>query len=406
MSRVALFLVLLCPLGACARYRHAPVSLCESVARLPDLPTEPLAFEDAVRRLVEHHPELLALRSAASAVNLSPGPAPLLFRTEVREGRVAETTIGTDVLSLLGIGPRQAERALARAMLSEAIRRHHERARGLVAELAAAYAEEAALRALAPIGAQLDVEAYRRSGIASAATLAAADAARTQAEAENAITHVRLVEARRRIAQLLAASPGSAVDPVPPPPAWPPVPEEADDMALFLARGDLLRERAAYDVADHQLRLAVKRQWPNLGVFLGANVDAGNPMQMVAISLPLSAPAEARAMAWSREQARFAFEAAVLRATHDARSARHELERAEAALDATAARWSATRELVDAAQARIGTDPETFDLAVRAALDQIQAGAAHREAITAVARARAQAAHAAGWPTAAEIGVR
>jgi hypothetical protein len=172
-----------------------------------------------------------------------------------------------------------------------------------------------------------------------------------------------------------------------------------DATSLLYARGDLLREEGAFRVADRELRLAVANQWPKLGVFLGANVALEAPMQSVAVSLPLDAPPEARAMVRAREAARRRFDEAVLDALHDARARRLDLERAEARERGARAEREATRALVEAAQARIETEAEgAFAFAVQAAVDEVRAASRLRAAAVDAVRARVRAAFAAGWP--------
>jgi outer membrane protein TolC len=391
-------------LGACVGYRPCPVSVPTTADAIPRLEEGALSFEEAVRLLVARSPELRRLRAEAAAVNLRPGPDPLFLNTQIEDGNVTETMIGTDLLALLGVGPTGARRALARARRSERIFTHHERARALVAQLAEAYAVERALRELPSPEPELDVEAFEAAGLASAASVSAAASARAQAAAEVDVVAASLRDVRREIAQLVAAGPESRIVPVGTVAGWPTVPAP-DETALLYTRGDLLRGLAAYAVADHELRLAVARQWPNLGVFLGGNVHLENPMQMVRIALPLEAPAEARAMVMAREAARLRFSELVLDALHDAAGARLDLEKAAATYRGAAARRAAAAAVVRAAQARIETSAEdAFPEAVLAASEEVQAAVVMRMAAVSLARARVRAAHASGWPGPTDYG--
>ncbi|MBL9087442.1 MAG: hypothetical protein JNM10_09895, partial [Planctomycetia bacterium] len=125
------FVALLLPLSlpACVRYRPAPVSTSGLCAAVEAPPAGPLAYDAAVRWAVLHNPELRALAARAAAVNVEPAAEPIGVGAERdMDGRYA-TMLSFDVLSLLGVGPRQAERALARARRSEAALAHLERAR-------------------------------------------------------------------------------------------------------------------------------------------------------------------------------------------------------------------------------------------------------------------------------------
>lgn len=130
-------------LGACQAYRPEPRSTPERAVTAQAPPAGPLAFAQALRLLVERNPELAALRArAGGGVNLRPNDASLDAELEVEDGRASQLTVGTDLLALFGLGARPAQQALARAVRSEALARHHERARELAAELATAYAED------------------------------------------------------------------------------------------------------------------------------------------------------------------------------------------------------------------------------------------------------------------------
>jgi outer membrane protein TolC len=319
------------------------------------------------------------------------------------DGRVTETMIGTDILSLLGIGPRAAERALARALRSERICAHHERARALVGELAEAFAVERALRGLEPPEAALDIEAFESAGLASKSVLAAARSVRAEGEAERRILDAQWQDARREIARLIAAAPDAALDIAPVGDGWPSL-AEPDRQRLVLARGDLQRLLASWRVADRRYRYAVARQYPNLVVGLGTNVDMRTPMQLVRLELPLDAPAEARAASHARDAAFHRLDAGVLGAMHDAESARLGLVESEAMLESSTERQRAARALLRAQGALLETTPTALGAYVLVAGREIDAAHQVREAAVAAARARVRAARAAGWPAPEMLG--
>lgn len=400
---VALTALALCP--GCVRYKtqHAHIDSAASAAANAEVPAGPLAFEDAVRLLVMRHPELRATRADIAAVNTNPGPRPLVGSTQVMDGNVTETMIGTDILSLLGIGPRRAERALARAVRSEAVCRHHERARDLVAELAEAYAVDRVLRDLEPPDYALDIEAFESAGLASRSVIAAARSVAAEAGAEARILDVERRDARRAIARLIAAAPGGVLETVPVDPSWPAL-TEPERRRLVLARGDLQRLLAAWRVADKRYRFQIARQYPNLFLGLGGNVDMRVPMQLIRVDLPLDAPAEARAAEHARSAAFHRLDAGVLNALHEADAARLDLEAAQALLTGRAQRREAAIALIEAERAHLDTDPSGLGRLVLVSGRYVDAVRQHREAAVAAARARVRAARAAGWPTPQMVG--
>src|SRR5262245_8307146 len=105
-------------LGACVGYRPAPLDVdrpLREALRPPDLAT----FEAAVRFAVEHNPDVLALRARAIAVNVDPPKEPIEVGAGVDADHRRQADASLDVLSLLGLGTRPSERALACARRSE-----------------------------------------------------------------------------------------------------------------------------------------------------------------------------------------------------------------------------------------------------------------------------------------------
>ncbi len=403
VSLSALSVLLLCP--GCVRYQpqHAHIESAAVAATRTSVPAGPLPFEDAVRLLVDRHPVLRATRADIAAVNTCPGPRPLVGSTMVLDGNPTETMIGTDVLALLGIGPRKAEKALARAVRSEAVSRHHERARDLVAELAEAYAVHRVLMGLQPPTFPVDIDAFESAGLASKADIAAARAVVAEVAAESRILEVQRQDAQRAIVRLIAAVPGTAITPVPVDGTWPAL-EEPERRRLVLARGDLQRLLAAWHVADKNYRFQIARQYPNLFVGLGSNVNLQVPMQLFAVSLPLDAPAEARAAEHARSAAFHRLDAGVLDALHDAEAARLDLEAANALLAGRVERRDGALALIESERAHLETDPSGLTRVVFVSGRYVDAVRQHREAAVAAARARVEAARAAGWPTPQMVG--
>jgi len=404
LSRSIVLVAAVCALSpaACVSYRPLAASPQRSFARVPDVPQRPLTFEEAAQLVVLRNPELRAARARIAAVNLNPGPDPLRGSLKVADGDVTETSIGTDILALLGIGPRAAEKALARSIRSERIRAHHERARDLIGELALAYALERALADLRVPSSEFDVEAFTNAGLVSRSAGEAARAALVERDSERRILEAEQRDARRDIARLIGSGPEEEAAIVAAPLDWP-TPPATNRQRLLLARGDIQRLYAQYCVADHRFRLAVAEQIPNVGLALGANADLQIPLQVLRVSLPLDAPAEARVSEAARAAAFSDLDAGVLNALHDAASTRLTLDAAEARFDGATARLEATTALLDAETGRLADDPQAFTAAVLVMGAQVQAFRELRRATIGLARARVAAARAAGWPTSAMV---
>ncbi|MDA1194606.1 MAG: hypothetical protein O2894_05420 [Planctomycetota bacterium] len=389
-------------LGACVKHVPRIVTIDTMAAAFEEAPVGPLPFDEAVERLVTNNPELRATRARIQAVNVDPGPGALSASQEIMDGRATELMVRTDLLALLGLGSRPAEAAWARAVRNERVREHHQRARRLVADLAAAYAVDQALRDLPTPEVELNLAAFESAGLASGAVLSAGRALAEEGRAEVRVTAAQLADARRAIAKLVGVSPDARFDPSGWPEAQPDI-TAPKQRQLVLARGELQTAMARWDAADRRFRFEVERQYPTLMVGLGHNFGPDLPMQMVGVQLPLDAPARARAASHAREVAFHELEAAVLAALHDAEAAAFALEAAEARLDGARARRTATDALLAARRAQLETDPTALEALVFVAGRRVDAARQVREAALAAARARVEAAYASGWPTAARV---
>src|SRR5262245_17414566 len=307
-------------LVACVSYHPAPLDLALASAR-PVAPPASMTYAEAVAFAVRNNPELLALRSRAAAINPNPGPEPIDVSVGADSDGRPEGEIALDALSLLGIGPRAADRALARARTSEAWLRHHEKAREIAGEIAAAVETERALETLVLPAFPLDVDAYVRSGLEPAAAKTAAGATRSALESERVSLQTARRRAHRTIARLLGVSPDAAFAVAPPPAPWPPL-VAADGTALVAARADLQRRLAEYETADAELRKAIAAQIPGLTLTPGLAADPVSFFGHVGVRLPLGAPREARAAEHARDAVRHEGEAAVLDAPAEAAVAR------------------------------------------------------------------------------------
>lgn len=385
-------------LPACVRYRPAPTSAAAVLAAVEAPPAGPLAWDAAVRWAVGHNPELRALAARAAAVNVEPAAEPVGLGVERDMDERVATTLSFDVLSLLGVGPRQAEAAWARARRSEAGLAHHARAREVAGELAEAFAVERALGDGADPEPPPDPRAFVAAGLEVAASERVASAVGTTREAELAARDA----ARRRnhvaFARLLGARPEAAPAFALPDAAWPPVPSRADAAAVLAARADLQRLLAAYEVADAELRRAVAAQAPAIELEPALAAGPTMPFGGVRLRLPVGADREAVALERAREAAREDLAAGVLGALAEAEDARAALDAATAALRAADARLAAGHDLARTARARLEAGEGSALELVMASRDVIEATAERRDAAVEAARARVAAARAAGWP--------
>lgn len=402
--RLICFLALLAlPLCACARYLPSSFDLDRAETTLPTVAEPALDFPTAAAHLVRRHPRLVAARAHARAVNLTPGPEPLVFRGRAVDDDVEEVTIETDVLALLGLGPRPKAAALARVIRHRRLQVLHEQARHLFAELAEAFAVERALAAHTSPVPELDLATFEAAGLVSERTRQAANAALAEAEAEAEILALARREATRRIVELTGARPTET------PPTilsvedgWPAIPS-AEDRALLLARGDLLSAYGAFHEADRRYSLAVARQIPTLELRLGSLIELDRPLQLLRVRLPLDATDEARAAHAARCAEAETVRALVLEALHDAASKRLLWTEAQARVTSAEASLRAARTLRTAERSRLETTPEAFTTWVIAWGQEVRAARALREARVALAKARVAAARAAGWPTAGQV---
>ncbi|MDF1699634.1 MAG: hypothetical protein P1V36_00550 [Planctomycetota bacterium] len=384
-------------LGACVTHDPQVVTIDTAAESFEPHPDGPLAFEEAVRVLVARNPELRATRARIDAVNINPGPGTVRATQQVMDGRATELMVQTDLLALLGLGPRRAETAWARAVRDERLREHHQRARDLVADLAAAYAVEQALSALPSPKVEIDIDAFEQAGLASDSVLSAARGLQAEGAAEARVISARVADARREIARLIGAAPTSTILPVEWDAATPAI-ETPDRRQLILARGDLQTLMAAWHRADLGFKYEVERQFPTVVAGLGGNLDLNAPMQLIGVHLPLDAPARAKAARHAREAAFYDLESGVLAALHDAESALFELEAARARHDAARARVQAADDLLAAERAHLQTDPEGLGRVVFVGGRRVDAARMLRETSVAHARAYVGAARAAGWP--------
>jgi hypothetical protein len=394
--------VSLCALAACVAYRPAPVDLASAAeARGVPLP-RPLSYEAAVRWALAREPSLCALRARAAAVNLDPGPEPVEVSAGVDSAHDPEAMLTLDALSLLGLGARAGDRALARARRDEAVARHHERAREVAGELAEAFEVERALAALGLPELDVNPDAYVKAGLEPRAAKTAADATKAALEAEAASRDAERRRNRVALARLLGARPDARLDLALPPTPWPPE-TPARGAALLAARADLQRRLSEYETADAEFLRAVAAQTPALVLEPGVGGDPVVGFGRVGLRLPLGAPREALAAQGARDAVRHELEGAVLDALAQAAGARAEAVAAGKRLAAARARLDADLDVFRAAKTRLETTGGSLVEVALAA--ESAAGTARdlREAAVEDARARIAAARAAGWPFAEAV---
>ncbi len=342
---------------ACARPRAAPRPLDEGEAlarvratRVPAHPEAPLGLADAAALLHEHNPEVRAARAVfrsaqARASVRTPGPnptidlGPLLFGPSLLESvRVGvDAALGFRVLladtrALADHASRvaaEAARAEAGAVEREqylALRGEYV-AVGVLVEVAAARRglADAADRAVESAGQAVDAGAATTLDVA----LLRLEAAETRADLWDA--EASIAEARGALGRRLGV--GGAGTPHGPTevPRLPGAVPDADALTrVALAHHPaLVRLRAAYLLAEAQLRLEVARAWPELGAGVTYEEDDGGKLGLpLSIEVPILdrnqvGIAEARAR---RAEVRERFEAALAGVLADVDRARSVVE--------------------------------------------------------------------------------
>ena len=358
-----------------------------------------------MRWALAHDPDLLALRARAAAVNLSPTREPIEAEAGKDSDGRKEGAVTLDALSLLGLGTRPAELALACARRSEAWLRHHERAREIAGEIAATFAVERALTDLATPSVPLDAEAYVRAGLEAGAARGAV--ASTDAQCEGRARRARRGAGARtdaRSRRLLGAGPEADVMPAPVDAAWPIVPT-ATPAALLVTRGDVQRSLAEFETADAEYRRAVALQYPSLLLSRGSRSTPRRSSAASASACPIGAAPEARAAEQAREAARQ--EVAVACSStgcSDAADARDALALADLRLE-TARTPAPPPTRSSSAPRRPTSRPGRARCSRRSsrAVTSSTTATGMREATVEAAQARVEAARAAGWPSAEAV---
>ncbi len=396
-ARVAVASLATLALSGCAGYRAAPLDVGRPLR--PSAPPGAAAwsFDAAVAYAIEHNPDLVALRARALAVNVHPPREPVEGSLGTDSDRRWEAGLSVDALSLLGLGSRPYEVALACARRSEAFLAHHERARAIAGEIAEAIAVERALVGLVQPGYRVDVSSFVRAGLESGSAETAAAATEEAWRAEQAARVAEAESARLALVRALGLPPGSPMQVAPVPAEWPTVPA-ADPAALVSARADVQRRIAAFETADRELRLAVRGQYPSVILEPAVAFDPATLFGAVRLRLPTGMSGAVRAAEAAREAARADVESAVLDAQREAGEARAHWTAAGAALSAARKRAEASSALLASSRLRLevasGSPVET----VAAADAVVEAAASLRAAALEEARARVRAARAAGWP--------
>ena len=384
-------------LTACRAYRPAPLDVDRPTRACPDSLKSPLAFEEALRLAIARNPDLVGLRARAASVNVNPPPEPVEVGVGSDSDRRAEATLSLDALSLLGVGVRSAERALARARRNEAWIAHHARAREIGGEIAEAFAVEQALSDLVEPDVHFDAAAYVRAGLETSAAESATTATEADWKTEKSERAAERGVNRLTLARLLGLAPGVAVTPRLPGPDWPAVPV-VSPAALIRSRPDVQRKIAAFEVADRELRRSVSAQYPSVVLEPGLASDPTTFFGTVRLRVPLGASSAVLAAEQSREAARSEVESAVLDAVREAGEAGLRHEAARVATASARRRLSASVDLLKATRGRLEFASGSVIETVFAADAVVAAARSAREAQIAEARARVRAARSAGWP--------
>ncbi len=383
--------------AACARYRPAPLDAERPIRPSSSALPTTWTYDDAVRFAVEHNPDLVALRARAAAVNVSPPREPVEASGGVDSDHRGELMLSLDALSLLGLGNRPYDVALACARRNEAWMAHHARAREIAGDIAEAYAVERALDSLKEPDYRVDVGAFVRAGLESGAAEVAAASTVANWEAERIARDTERRSNRLALARAMGLGPDVEPKPVVPASDWPLVPDPSPAQ-LVVARGDVQRSVAAFETADRDVRRAVRAQYPSVMIEPGLALDPSSLFGAVRLKLPVGMASEVYALEAAREAARADVESAVLSAVREAGETRARWTATIPALAAARKRTDAAAALLKGSRLRLeiasGSPIETVLTA-----DAVVDGAvAVRMALIEEARARTKAARAAGWP--------
>lgn len=384
-------------LAGCAPYRPAPLDAERAIRPIPQALPASWTFEAAARYAVEHNPDLVALRARAAGVNIDPPREPVEGTAGVDSDQRAELGLSLDALSLLGLGSRPLEVALARARRDEAWLAHHERARAVAGEIAEFFVVDRALAELRDADHRVDVAAFVRAGLEAGSAEIAASATAAAWAAEVAARDAERKRNQLALARALGLPPGSEVRPALAAPAWPAV-MDVSPAAVVAARADVQRRVASFESADRALRVAVRAQFPSLIIEPGLAFDPATGFGSVRLRVPTGMGGAVCAAEAEREAARADVESAVLDALREAGEARESWIADVAALSAARRRAESSAALLQSARIRLevasGSPVETV-LAADAVVD---AAAGLRAATIDEARSRVRAARAAGWP--------
>lgn len=394
-----LALVATSSLLACAHYRPAPLDPERPLRTTgADVPASPLSFDEAVRFAVAHNPDLVALRARAAAVNVDPPREPVEAGGGVDMDHRGELSVSLDALSLLGLGVRPHEVALACARRSEATSAHHARAREIAGEIAECFAVERALSALVEPDAHVDVSSFVRAGLESSAAQTASEATAASGDAERAARVAEREANRAVLARLLGVAPGTVVHVAPVAADWPAV-ARPTPTALALSLGEVQRRIAAFEVADRDVRRAVAAQYPSVMLEPGFSPDPAALFGAVRLKLPVGLAPEVCALEAAREAARADVESAVLDGVREADESRARWTSAGAALSAARKRVESSAAMLKGARIRLEVSTSSPIETVLATDAVVDAAVAVRMASVDEARARVRAARAAGWPS-------
>lgn len=395
--RTSVTLVAAAFLPGCTPYRPAPLDVERAIRPVPQALPETWTFEAAARHAVEHNPDLVALRARAAGVNVDPPREPVEGMAGVDSDQRAELGLSLDALSLLGLGSRPLEVALARARRDEAWLAHHERARAVAGEIAEFFVVDRVLAELRDADHRVDVAAFVRAGLEAGSAEVAASATAAAWAAEVVAREAERKRNRLALARALGLPPGSEVRPVVESPAWPAV-MDVSPAAVVAARADVQRRVASFESADRALRVAVRAQFPSLIIEPGLALDPATGLGSARLRVPTGMGGAVCTAEAEREAARADVESAILDALREAGEAREYWISDVAALSAARRRAESSIALLQSARIRLevasGSPVETV-LAADAVVD---AAAGLRAATIAEARSRVRAARAAGWP--------
>ncbi|MEM8886205.1 MAG: hypothetical protein AAGD14_19250 [Planctomycetota bacterium] len=375
----------------CVSYEKKPLDAPAMLEERAELAPGAVDFDAAMAFARAHNPELKRLRAQAEAAGFDVPPTHINITVNTLEQKAPGFV---DPVALFKLGPRGARAQAAKEREAALLQELNERDLQIAAGIAEAFATERFLLSLQLPPIDADPKLFEKAGLASRVDRTRVEYARSKEDAERVAIESLRAENRARLCELLGVRPSAALTMLLPEGAFPPVPDRGD---LF-ARPDLAVALARYRVADREFRAAVLDQYPVVGIGPVFNWDIVRWGLFIPTRIPGGADGPARAAGKRREAARFAVEAALLRAEREVAERRAAFVRFEA--EAHAAQLGAKTAAIDlhSALVHLEVTPDAFDHLARAGPEAVERLSMSRHAGLAAVRARVRYAKAWAWP--------